>query len=71
MMDHAENPSPAKMFDCKQIWRVDTTADVVSTITERLRAYFGSNRGVCATYGLVSFSTWATILFLRMGADVL
>ncbi|CAB1098865.1 unnamed protein product [Ectocarpus sp. CCAP 1310/34] len=30
VMDHTENPSPAKMFDCKQIWRVDTTADVVS-----------------------------------------
>ncbi|CAN0368637.1 unnamed protein product [Ectocarpus sp. 12 AP-2014] len=30
VMDHAESPSPAKMFDCKQIWRVDTTADVVN-----------------------------------------
>ncbi|CAM9434154.1 unnamed protein product, partial [Choristocarpus tenellus] len=29
-MDHADNPSPTKMFDCTQTWRVDTTADVVS-----------------------------------------
>eukprot|EP00752_Nemacystus_decipiens_P016532 g14776.t1 len=30
MMDNAENPSPTKMFECKQAWRVDTTADMVS-----------------------------------------
>lgn len=29
MMDNAENPSPTKMFECKQAWRVDTTADMV------------------------------------------
>ncbi|CAM9161858.1 unnamed protein product [Discosporangium mesarthrocarpum] len=29
-MDQAENPTPAKMFECSQTWRVDTTADVVS-----------------------------------------
>lgn len=31
VMDHAENPSPTKMFECKQSWRVDTTADMVSS----------------------------------------
>ncbi|CAM9657374.1 unnamed protein product [Scytosiphon promiscuus] len=32
VMDHADNPSPTKMFDCKQTWRVESTADVVRLI---------------------------------------
>lgn len=30
IMDPAEISNPSKMFECKQTWRVDTTADVVS-----------------------------------------
>lgn len=33
MMDPAEISNPSKMFECKQTWRVDTTADVVSGTT--------------------------------------
>ena len=40
-MDHADSPIPAKMFNCRHSWRVDTTADVVS-----IRAVFPASHSV-------------------------
>lgn len=34
MMDPTETLNPSKMFECKQTWRVDTMADVVSSVRE-------------------------------------
>lgn len=44
MMDPAEISNPSKMFECKQTWRVDTTADVVSTCSLSSILHVASSR---------------------------